>query len=123
MQDDFFKYQAQTTPHPLAMVISHAKGSYIYDTKGKAYLDFVAGVSSCSLGHSNPKVVNAVKAESTLENEAAVIPKIKLIAANVPNAAAVAQLIIVTLLVGTPIKREVTSFEAVTRIASPQSVN
>jgi acetylornithine aminotransferase len=61
MQNDFFKYQAQTTPHPLAMEISHAKGSYIYDTKGKAYLDFVAGVSACSLGHSHPKVVNAVK--------------------------------------------------------------
>ena len=61
MQDDFFKYQAQTTPHPLAMEVSHAKGSYIYDTKGKAYLDFVAGVSACTLGHSHPKVVNAVK--------------------------------------------------------------
>lgn len=61
MQDDFFKYQAQTTPHPLAMEVSHAKGSYIYDTTGKAYLDFVAGVSACSLGHSHPKVVNAVK--------------------------------------------------------------
>ena len=61
MQNDFFKYQAQTTPHPLAMEISHAKGSYIYDTKGKAYLDFVAGVSACSLGHSHPQVVNAVK--------------------------------------------------------------
>lgn len=61
MQKDFFTYQAQTTPHPLAMEISHAKGSYIYDTKGKAYLDFVAGVSACSLGHSHPKVVNAVK--------------------------------------------------------------
>ncbi|WP_426429711.1 aspartate aminotransferase family protein [Winogradskyella sp. HB-48] len=61
MQDDFFKYQAQTTPHPLALEISHAKGSYIYDKKGKAYLDFVAGVSACSLGHSHPKVVNAVK--------------------------------------------------------------
>jgi len=36
MQDDFLKYQAQTTPHPLGMEISHAKGSYIYDTKGKA---------------------------------------------------------------------------------------
>ena len=63
MQDDFLKYQAQTTPHPLAMEISHAKGSYIYDHKGKAYLDFVAGVSACSLGHSHPKVVNAVKAQ------------------------------------------------------------
>ncbi|EPR72913.1 Acetylornithine aminotransferase (ACOAT) [Winogradskyella psychrotolerans RS-3] len=61
MKDEFLKYQAQTTPHPLAMEISHAKGSYIYDTKGKAYLDFVAGVSACSLGHSHPKVVNAVK--------------------------------------------------------------
>ena len=61
MKDAFLQYQAQTTPHPLAMEISHAKGAYIYDTKGKAYLDFVAGVSACSLGHSHPKVVNAVK--------------------------------------------------------------
>ncbi len=43
------------------MEISHAKGSYIYDTNDKAYLDFVAGVSACSLGHSHPKVVNAIK--------------------------------------------------------------
>lgn len=63
MKEAFLKYQAQTTPHPLAMEISHAKGSYIYDTKGKAYLDFVAGVSACSLGHSHPKVVSAVKAQ------------------------------------------------------------
>jgi acetylornithine aminotransferase len=61
MQNDFLKYQAQTTPHPLATEVSHAKGSYIYDTKGKAYLDFVAGVSACSLGHSHPKVIDAVK--------------------------------------------------------------
>jgi len=63
MQDDFLKYQAQTTPHPLGMEISHAKGSYIYDTKGKAYLDFVAGVSASSLGHAHPKVVNAIKTQ------------------------------------------------------------
>ncbi|MBU2928960.1 aspartate aminotransferase family protein [Winogradskyella psychrotolerans] len=61
MKDAFLKYQAQTTPHPLAMEISRAKGSYIYDSKGKAYLDFVAGVSACSLGHSHPKVVSAIK--------------------------------------------------------------
>lgn len=63
MQEAFFKYQAQTTPHPLAMQVSHAKGAYIYDTSGKAYLDFVAGVSACSLGHAHPKVVNAVKTQ------------------------------------------------------------
>ncbi|MFT4832284.1 MAG: acetylornithine/N-succinyldiaminopimelate aminotransferase [Psychroserpens sp.] len=61
MREDFFTYQAQTTPHPLAMEISHAKGSYIYDVAGNAHLDFVAGVSACSLGHCHPKVVNAVQ--------------------------------------------------------------
>ncbi|EHQ44055.1 aspartate aminotransferase family protein [Myroides odoratus] len=61
MKEDFFKYQAQTSPNPLAMEISHAKGSYIYDKNGKAYLDFVAGVSACTLGHQHPKVNNAIK--------------------------------------------------------------
>lgn len=63
MKSDFLKYQAQTTPHPLAMEISHASGSYIYDTNNKAYLDFVAGVSACPLGHNHPKVINAIKAQ------------------------------------------------------------
>ena len=61
MQSDFFKYQAQTTTHPLAMQISRAEGSYIYDINNKPYLDFVAGVSACSLGHRHPKVVSAIK--------------------------------------------------------------
>ena len=60
MKKDFYKHQTQTTQNPLAMEISHAKGSYIYDTKGVAHLDFVAGVSACSLGHSHPKVVKAI---------------------------------------------------------------
>ena len=60
-RDDFFTYQAQTTPHPLGLEIAHAKGSYIYDTEGNAHLDFVAGVSACGLGHSHPRVVNAIK--------------------------------------------------------------
>ncbi|WP_298497891.1 aspartate aminotransferase family protein [uncultured Algibacter sp.] len=61
MKSEFFKYQAQTTTHPLAMEISHAKGSYIYDTNNKAFLDFVAGVSACPLGHNHPKIVTAIK--------------------------------------------------------------
>lgn len=61
LSEDFLKYQAQTTPHPLAMEISHAEGCYIYDTNNKPYLDFVAGVSACSLGHKHPKVVKAIK--------------------------------------------------------------
>lgn len=61
MSEAFLKYQAQTSPHPLAMEISKAEGSYIYDTNGKAHLDFVAGVSACTLGHRHPKIVKAVK--------------------------------------------------------------
>ncbi|WP_459212904.1 aspartate aminotransferase family protein [Aquimarina rhabdastrellae] len=61
LKDDFFQYQAQTSPHPLAMEISHAEGSYIYAKDGSKYLDFVAGVSACSLGHKHPRVIQAVK--------------------------------------------------------------
>ncbi|CAN5214275.1 aspartate aminotransferase family protein [soil metagenome] len=61
LKKDFLKFQAQTTPHPLALEISHARGSYIYATDGKQYLDFVAGVSAASLGHCHPAVVKAIK--------------------------------------------------------------
>ena len=44
--------------------VSKAKGSYIYDNNNKRYLDFVAGVSACSLGHCNEKVINAIKNQS-----------------------------------------------------------
>lgn len=64
MKEDFLKYQAQTSPHPLGMEVSHATGSYIYDTEGRAHLDFVAGVSACSLGHSHPAVVKAVQEQA-----------------------------------------------------------
>ncbi|GLB49901.1 aspartate aminotransferase family protein [Neptunitalea lumnitzerae] len=64
MKEDFFKYQAQTSPHPLFMEVSHAQGSYVYNTDGKKHLDFVAGVSACTLGHCHPKVVNAIKEQT-----------------------------------------------------------
>lgn len=60
MLKNFYKYQAQTSPHPLGMEVSHAIGSYIYDTKEKKYLDFVAGVSACTLGHQHPRVKQAM---------------------------------------------------------------
>lgn len=63
-QSNFRAYQSQTTPHPLGLEVSHASGSYIYDVQGKAYLDFIAGVSAVSLGHSHPAVVAAVKQQA-----------------------------------------------------------
>lgn len=64
MDSDFLKYQAQTTPHPLGLEVSHAKGSYIYDVQGNAHLDFVAGVSACGLGHCHPRIVEAIKSQA-----------------------------------------------------------
>lgn len=61
MKSDFFTYQAQTSPHPLSLEISHAKGSYVFDTNHKKYLDFIAGVSANTLGHNHPKVSEAIK--------------------------------------------------------------
>lgn len=61
MKSDFFKYQAQTSPTPLALEIKKAEGSYIYDINDNKYLDFIAGVSVNTLGHNHPKVVSAIK--------------------------------------------------------------
>ena len=61
MKNKFLKYQAQTTNHPIALEVSHAKGSYIFDTNKKKYLDFVSGVSASNLGHRNKAIKKAVK--------------------------------------------------------------
>lgn len=64
MKNDFLKYQAPTSLQPLGLEVARAEGSYIYDTNGKAYLDFVAGVSACTLGHCHPKVVKAIQEQA-----------------------------------------------------------
>ena len=56
----FFKNQSQITKNPIGLEISHAKGIYIYDKNGKEYIDLVAGVSACTLGHSNKKIIKSI---------------------------------------------------------------
>jgi acetylornithine/succinyldiaminopimelate/putrescine aminotransferase len=63
MKSEFLRYQAQTSPHPLALEISHANGSYVYDSNNKPYLDFIAGVSANTLGHNHPKISEAIKSQ------------------------------------------------------------
>ena len=60
-KDIFKKHQAQTFPFPSCIEIESANGSYITDVNGKKYLDFVAGVSANTLGHSNLVIIDAVK--------------------------------------------------------------
>ena len=64
MQSDFFKYQAQTTQFAAGFEVEKAEGSYIYGKDGRKYLDFVAGVSANTLGHSHPKIVEAIKTQA-----------------------------------------------------------
>ncbi|WP_440931772.1 aspartate aminotransferase family protein [Candidatus Pelagibacter sp.] len=40
------------------------KGSYLFSTNGKKYLDFVQGIAVNSLGHANPKLVQVLKNQS-----------------------------------------------------------
>ncbi len=40
------------------------KGSYLYSTNGKRYLDFCAGIAVLSLGHAHPKLINSIKKQS-----------------------------------------------------------
>lgn len=48
----------------LPLEIDYGKGSYLYTTDGKRYLDFIAGVATNSLGHCHPVLVNALKKQA-----------------------------------------------------------
>jgi len=43
---------------------SHGRGSFLYSTKGKKYLDFVQGIAVNSLGHANPYLIKAINKQS-----------------------------------------------------------
>ena len=40
------------------------KGSFLYSTNGKKYLDFVQGIAVNSLGHSNPHLIKAINKQA-----------------------------------------------------------
>lgn len=42
------------------MTMAKGEGSYLFDTDGRRYVDFCAGIATCCLGHCNPVVVNAL---------------------------------------------------------------
>ncbi|WP_250495014.1 aminotransferase class III-fold pyridoxal phosphate-dependent enzyme [Caballeronia sp. GAWG1-1] len=47
----------QATP----LIVTHGKGTYLYDRDGRAWLDFTAGIGVTATGHCHPKVVEAAK--------------------------------------------------------------
>ncbi|MDD5687740.1 MAG: aspartate aminotransferase family protein [Elusimicrobia bacterium] len=57
------KYIFQTYKRNPVLFVK-GKGKYLWDDKGKKYLDFFSGLSVCSVGHCHPKVVEAIKKQS-----------------------------------------------------------
>jgi acetylornithine/N-succinyldiaminopimelate aminotransferase len=57
----FLQHVAQTSPAPLALEIVKAKDCLLWNAKGNRYIDCIAGISVCNVGHRHPKVVKAIK--------------------------------------------------------------
>ena len=43
------------------LVLDHGEGVHLYDTDGKEYLDFAAGIAVCALGYGNRAYTEALK--------------------------------------------------------------
>lgn len=44
----------------LPVAFTHGEGSWLWDTNGKKYLDALAGIAVCGLGHANPAITAAI---------------------------------------------------------------
>ncbi|HKZ70612.1 MAG TPA: acetyl ornithine aminotransferase family protein [Anaerolineales bacterium] len=51
-------------PRDYPFVMSHGKGTEVWDVDGNRYLDFAAGIAVCSTGHSHPDVVRAIQQQA-----------------------------------------------------------
>lgn len=60
----FLDHVGQTSQAPLCLNIVKAEGSYMWDADGKKYIDLIAGISVCNVGHRHPKVIEAIKKQS-----------------------------------------------------------
>src|SRR5438105_881831 len=54
-----YSWSVQNAINPIA--VERAEGRHFYDYDGKAYLDFASQLVNVSIGHSHPKVVQAIK--------------------------------------------------------------
>ncbi len=59
----FHKSLAPTSPAPYLIEALRAEGIYIIDTAGKRYRDLISGIGVSNLGHGNPEIVAAIKAQ------------------------------------------------------------
>ena len=57
----FLNHVGQTSEAPLCLNIVKASGSNMWDAAGKEYIDLIAGISVCNIGHCHPAVIDAIK--------------------------------------------------------------
>ncbi|RYG29283.1 MAG: aminotransferase class III-fold pyridoxal phosphate-dependent enzyme, partial [Chitinophagaceae bacterium] len=60
----FLQHVGQTSQAPLAINMVRAEGSRMWDADGKEYIDLIAGISVCHIGHRHPSVVKAIKEQA-----------------------------------------------------------
>jgi acetylornithine/N-succinyldiaminopimelate aminotransferase len=60
---DEFNSHVMTTYGRFNLALAKGEGCTVWDTDGKAYLDFVAGIATCTLGHAHPAVIQAALAQ------------------------------------------------------------
>lgn len=46
------------------IVFTHGRGCYVYDSQGRAYLDFLGGIAVNALGHAHPRLVRVIRREA-----------------------------------------------------------
>lgn len=63
-EDIFLSKLGQTNQTPYLIEVERAEGLYIYDKKGEAYMDMIAGVAVNNIGNRHPKVVQAIKEQT-----------------------------------------------------------
>lgn len=54
-----------TTYAPMDVTFDHGEGAVLWDTEGKQYLDALAGIAVCGLGHAHPAVTAAITEQAT----------------------------------------------------------
>ena len=55
-----FDHYVMTTYGRFPLTLVRGEGCRVWDDRGKVYLDFVAGIATCTLGHAHPVMVEAV---------------------------------------------------------------
>lgn len=59
----FLQHVAQTSQAPLAIEMVRASGCKLWDADGKEYIDLIAGISVCNIGHAHPAILQAAYAQ------------------------------------------------------------